>query len=280
MTSAVAGLAPALQSTRVDLTAGLRDGAAGSGRRRTRLRRAFLATQVTASTVLVACAGLFLHSLRNADDIDGGFEARGILNAPIELGRGRDAASSVTLVEQLESRLRELPGVAAVTAATVAPLTGSNAETSIQRDGDDVGNRHHTYFVSITPTYFATMRMSLVAGREFVASDRAGAPGVAIVNETLARQLWLDQSPLGKRIRFPCGGVLRATIPTKQLRTASDRRMTNGDMVIPYAYSDLTAMMDPGLKWSACRAPFATIRSAKRHRCFCMFPLPNSPIMD
>lgn len=147
----------------------------------------------------IATLGALLALL---DNIDGGFDARGILNAPIELGRGRDAASSVTLVEQLESRLRESPGVAAVTAATVAPLTGSNAETSIQSDGDDVGNRHHAYFVSITPTYFSTMRMTLVAGREFIASDRAGAPGVAIVNETFAEQLWPDQSPLGKRILF------------------------------------------------------------------------------
>ncbi len=258
---AVAGLAPALQSTRVDLAAGLRDGAAGSGRRRTRLRRAFLALQVTASTVLVACAGLFLHSLRNADNIDGGFDARGILNAPIELGRGRDAASSVTLVEQLESRLRESPGVAAVTAATVAPLTGSNAETSIQRDGDDVGNRHHTYFVSITPTYFATMRMSLVAGREFIASDRAGAPGVAIVNETFAKQLWPDQSPIGKRIRFDGGdgSWLEVVGVSRPIRYNSLGETPPVFLYVPFAQQS-----DHGLNLHVVLAPGASVPVVSR----------------
>ncbi|MEQ1692560.1 MAG: ABC transporter permease [Gemmatimonas sp.] len=198
----VAGLAPALQSTRVDLTAGLRDGAAGSSRRRTRLRRAFLALQVAASTVLVACAGLFLHSLRNADRIDAGFDTSGVLNAPIELGRGRDAAANATLIDQLLARTRDLPGVTAVTAASIAPLTGSNAETSVYPDGDAAGIGRQTYFVTVTPDYFTTMRMPLTSGREFAPTDRAGAPEVAIVNETFARELWPNESALGKRVRF------------------------------------------------------------------------------
>ncbi|MBL0170448.1 MAG: ABC transporter permease [Gemmatimonadaceae bacterium] len=261
MVVAVAGLAPALQSTRVDLTAGLRDGAVGGGRRRTRLRRAFLGLQVTASTVLVACAGLFLHSLRNADDIDAGFNARDILNAPIELGRGRDAASSITVVEQLEARLRESPGVTAVTAATVAPLTGSNAETSIQRDGDDAGARHHTYYVAITPDYFATMRMPLTAGREFASSDRAGAPGVAIVNETFAKQLFPGQSPLGKRIRLdgdhePWLEIVGVSRPI--------RYNSLGETPPVFLYVPFAQQADHGLNLHGVLAPGASVPGVSR----------------
>jgi predicted permease len=197
---AVAGLGPALQSTRIDITSALRDGAAGSSVRRTRLRRVFLGLQVTVSTVLVACAGLFLHSLRNADKIDAGFDTARILNAPIELGRGRDAASGSALISQVQSRVRELPGVVGVAGASIVPLSGNNAETSIALEGDAADARRQTYFVSVTPGYFATMRMPLVRGREFAETDRAGSTPVAIVNETMEKQFWPGASAIGKRI--------------------------------------------------------------------------------
>ena len=196
----VSGLGPALQSSRVDISSALRDGAAGSSARRTRLRRLFLGLQVAVSTVLVACAGLFLHSLRNADRIDAGFDTARILNAPIELGRGRDAAAGAALVAQVHSRVRELPGVVGVTGASIVPLSGSNAESAMYLEGDAADAQRQTYTVSVTPGYFSTMRMPLLRGREFTESDRAGATPVAIVNETMEKQLWPGASAIGKRI--------------------------------------------------------------------------------
>jgi len=196
----VAGLMPALQATRRDLTAGLREGAAGSGRRGSRLRRVFLGMQVAASTVLVACAALFLHSLSNAGEIDAGFDTAGILDARMDLGRNRDAASTNAFVEQLSARVRDIPGVTAVTSATVAPLTFENSEITLWIEGQESPDAIHTYFNVVGPGYFDSMRMSLVAGREFGTTDGIGASEVAVVNENFARRFYGAASPIGKRI--------------------------------------------------------------------------------
>lgn len=196
----VAGLAPALRATTGDLTAQLRDGAAGSGVRRTRLRRAFLGLQVAVSTVLVVCAGLFVQGLRQADRIDVGFPTAGILNARLELGRGRDDETMVAMIDRLRRRVAELPGVEGVTATSVVPLSGSNSGTTIHLEGMSEDQGISTYLSTVTPEYFSTMRIPLRAGREFLDTDRAGAPLAMIVNETLAAQLWPGQTALGKRL--------------------------------------------------------------------------------
>src|SRR5690606_16400270 len=132
---AVAGLTPALQSTRGDLTSDLRDGTAGGGSRRTRLRRLFLGMQVATSTVLVACASLFMQRLSHADPIDAGFDTSDILDARIELAQGRDSTATTLLLDRLLADVRGFPGVASATAASIAPLTGSNSGTSVYRPG-------------------------------------------------------------------------------------------------------------------------------------------------
>ncbi len=196
----VAGLLPALQGTRRDLTAGLREGAAGSGRRGGRLRRVFLGMQVTASTVLVACAALFLHSLGNAGEIDAGFDTAGILDARMDLGRQRDAAATNTLVTQLSQRVRDLPGVTAVTSATIAPLTFENSEAGIWIEGQDQQDATYTYFNAVGAGYFGAMRMPLVTGRDFAETDGLAAPGVAVVNERFAERFWPGENAVGKRL--------------------------------------------------------------------------------
>ena len=200
LTVLVAGLTPALQATRRDLNAGLREGAPGSGTRSTRLRRAFLGMQVAVTTVLLACAGLFLRSLQASGSVDIGFPTSGVVNARIDLGEARTGEDAAAFLEQLEQRLGALPGVTGVTNASMVPLTGENSQTSVFRDGvaDDEGTQ--TYLSRVGAGYFETMRIPLVAGREIASTDRIGAPAVAIVNETFARRFWPGESALGRRI--------------------------------------------------------------------------------
>jgi predicted permease len=200
LTVLAAGLTPALQATRRDLTAGLREGSAGSGVRGTRLRRAFLGVQVAVTTVLLACAGLFLRSLQASGSVDIGFPTSGVVDARLDLGEARMGEDAAAFLEQLEQRLGALPGVAGVTNASMVPLTGENSETRVFRDGvaDDEGTQ--TYLSRVGAGYFETMRIPLVLGRDIAPTDRMGAPPVAIVNETFARRFWPGENALGRRI--------------------------------------------------------------------------------
>jgi putative ABC transport system permease protein len=214
----VAGLVPAIRSTSGDLTATLRDGTTGSGLRRTRLRRAFLGLQVAVSTVLVVLAGLFVQGLRRAGGIDTGIATAGILDARLDFGRGREDAATIELLDRVHARIAALPGIDGVTATSVVPLTASNSGATIHREGDAEDAGVSTYLSTISPDYFATMRLPLLAGREFTAADGPGATPVMIVNETLAARYWPGQSALGKRLSIdgPAGpwreviGVSRA----------------------------------------------------------------------
>lgn len=236
---AVAGLAPAMRATRGDLTADLRDGTAGGGSRRTRLRRLFLGMQVSMSTVLVACAALFLQSLGNADPIDAGFDTSGILDARLELGQRNDAAATVELIDRLLARVRDLPGVEAATAASVAPLTASNSGSSVFLPGETDGRGTATYFVRVAPGYFGDMRMPLTTGREFAATDRDGSQPVVIVNETFAERLWPGESAVGKQLRFdsPTGPLREVVGVSRPIRYNSLGETPPIFLYLPYAQS-------------------------------------------
>jgi len=200
LTVLVAGLAPALQATRTDLTSGLRDGAPGSGLRGTRMRRAFLGVQVAMTTVLLACASLFLRSLQAAGSIAVGFDSAGIVNARLDLGEERTGEANVALVDRLEQRLGGLPGVNGVTTASIVPLAAENSGTEVYRQDAPDDRGQSTYRATVGAAYFSTMGIPLAAGREFNETDRLGAPPVAIVNQTFAERYWPGQNPLGKRV--------------------------------------------------------------------------------
>jgi predicted permease len=202
LTVLVAGLAPALQATRTDLTTGLREGAPGSGVRGTRLRRLFLGAQVMVTTVLLACAGLFLRSLQASGSVDVGFPTGGIADARLDLGEARTGDETAVFMEQLEQRLASVPGVTGVTSASVVPLTGENSQSGILLEGASADEPAPTYFNRVGAGYFGTMQIPIVAGREFASSDRQGTAPVVVVNETFARRFWPGESPLGRRIRF------------------------------------------------------------------------------
>jgi putative ABC transport system permease protein len=190
----VFGLAPARRAARFDLVSSLKDEAAGSAVRQ-RLRRSLVVGQVGVCTVLLMWSGLFIRSLSEIGSIDPGFDPQGVVLARIELDEiTHDRAFGEQLFMELEQQVEASAGVEAAGIATVVPLSLENEEFDVIRDGEgsDGGSpmRRRILANRLTPGWFDTVRIPVLAGRDFTAGDSEGAPPVAIVNETLARQFW------------------------------------------------------------------------------------------
>ncbi len=204
-TGLVFGLAPALQASRPELVTALKSQApppAAAGRTLSG-RNLLVAAQVAFSLVALIAAGLFLRSLSAAQATDPGFETRRLLtmNFDLELG-GYDPARGEVFLRQMLERVTAVPGVLEATVAQAGPLQGSFARSVFLEGQDATKNGTLIQVNGVGPRYFATVGVPLVRGRGFTAADRAGAPPVVVVNQTMAAKLWPGQEPIGKRFRF------------------------------------------------------------------------------
>ena len=196
------GTGPALRAASPSLVTMLR-GRDASGR--TRRRGVLIGVQSALCVLLLAVASLFLRSLASMRAVDPGFVAEGVIDVDIDLGllgkRGNDAEAFARIVDGAKT----LPGVESTTLTAVVPLTGSNMETRIAPEGTTLANRRDypaVYFQVVGRTYFATLRIPLVRGREFLESDTEASSPVAVVSETVARRLWPRGDALGRRLTF------------------------------------------------------------------------------
>jgi putative ABC transport system permease protein len=201
------GLLPARSALRVDLVSSLKIGSSGSPQRQ-RLRRLMVTTQVAICSALVVWSVLFVRSLGNIHSIEPGFDPSGIVVSTIELDRGAvDAERGDRILTEWTQRVAASPGVQSAAGATVVPLALTGREefdVSLPDDAD--GTRRRVVANRVTPGWFATVRIPLVAGHDFTWDDRRGSPAVAIVNETLARQFWHGEA-LGQRVLFGGGSL-------------------------------------------------------------------------
>lgn len=233
ITGVACGLAPARAAARIDPAAAIKRGREGE-RGRLPVRSVFVIAQAALSVLLVVCAILLARSLRNASAIDPGFAVGGleVVGLDLRLG-GYDTANGRAFAETLMSRIENLPGVEAAASARVVPLTrereGGRAWLP-EEVGDDRAIDGSQNIV--TPGYFRTIGLTLVAGRNFNAADRAGSPAVGIVNETLARRAWPGQSAVGKRLML---GVSRRPMEIVGVVRDSKYR-TIGESPTPFFY--------------------------------------------
>lgn len=207
VTGLLFGLVPALRATRRAVASTLRAGGRGSsgGTGASRLRDGLVVAELALSLVLLAGAGLMVKSMLRLQSTDPGFEPAGVLAARVRLGGERyDAVPARTaLLARAVERLGALPGVVSVSATSSAPLSGSNSSSRFDVDGRDVpeGQAPAAETRAVLPGYFATMRMPLLAGRDFTEAEaRDTAARVVVVNETMARRWWPGQDPLGRRV--------------------------------------------------------------------------------
>jgi predicted permease len=208
LTGLVFGLAPALQASRPEVSAALKD-ESGGGPPRRRLVSVFVAGQVAISLVLLVTAGLFLRSMQNARAMSPGFNPEGVEVADFDLRiQGYEEERGRRFYDELLARARALPGARGAALARMVPLDGSNMETGINVEGHEppAGRRSfQTDYNVVTPGYFETLGVPLVAGRDFTEADREGAPRVAVVNEALARRYWPGTQAVGQRFRIGHG---------------------------------------------------------------------------
>lgn len=201
------GLMPALQASKTDRVADLKDrtGAPTGSARWYGLRGILVMLQVALSLVALAGAGLFIHSLRNAQQVDPGFEVKHELVMFVNLAAEKyTQPQAETFYRDVVERLKALPGVAAASVADTAPFSGSLQRTTFtdQTDYTDPRNGKLTPIVAVAPGYFSTAGITLLTGREFDEHDDANASMVGIVNRALAESAWPGQDPLGKHLHF------------------------------------------------------------------------------
>jgi putative ABC transport system permease protein len=200
----LAGLAPALTSSRADVIPALKADVQG-GPERQRLRSAFVVAQVTFGIVLVVGAGLFARAMQHAAQIDPGFDPHGVELASLDFAlAGYTEASGRLFANQLVERVRALPDVRSAALAAIVPLgLGGLGLGGLSVPGvpPPPGRRFFSAdWNVVTPGYFETMKTALTAGRDFIAADRADSPSVVIVNETAARQWWPGGSAIGQTL--------------------------------------------------------------------------------
>jgi macrolide transport system ATP-binding/permease protein len=211
VTTLVFGLAPALAASRPSLVPSLKDSAGGAGGRhgRARLRKGLVVAQVALSLLLLVSAGLFLRTLQHASRIDPGFEARQGLFAGLGVPTGRyDSTTGPAFYRQLLDRVEEVPGVARAALTTYVPLTiGGGSDMSVRIEGYEPAEEERIiiYYAMVTPGYFETLGIPLVAGRDLEPRDAAGAPLAVVINETMAKRYWTDGDAVGRRVNYGAG---------------------------------------------------------------------------
>jgi putative ABC transport system permease protein len=202
LTTLLCGAAPALGSTRMNLLEALRRGAPGSTDR-LHLRHAYVIGQIALSFVLLVVASLCWRSqLRIVDadlgfDIDHGVVTRYGVQPALASAEAREA-----FADQVVARITSIPGVESAAVAGVVPLGGDALVASFHPAGrtDIPGTRPST--LSVGPGYFKVLSIPVLQGREFAASNRAGTPAVAIVNQTFAKTYFPDKPAIGQRIEI------------------------------------------------------------------------------
>ena len=207
-TTLVMGLVPALQTGKIDLAQSMKMESAGvlGGHGRAWLPSGLVLLQVSLSFVLLVGAGLLMQSLLKIRTASPGFDTRRVQDTAIDLvSAGYTPALAQAFQDALVERVRALPGVESAAFAKMTPLSYvSSAEAPIVVDGyqSPLEESPTVEYNEIGDSYFVTMGIPLVAGREFTRADDGKAALVAVVNETMAQRYWPGRSPLGQRLQL------------------------------------------------------------------------------
>ncbi len=209
LTSVLFGLAPALRVSRPDLNETLKDAgrSAGAGAHGSRLRGALVVAEMALALVLLICAGLLIQSVLRLRAVNPGFNPSNLLtmNVALPLAKYPKPQQRVEFHNRLVERLAVLPGVTAAGFTSVLPFSSNfdGRGLVVEDQPKPPGAEISVDLYIITPDYLRTMAIPLRAGRLLTEHDTEEAPKVAMINETMARALWPNQDPLGKRIKFP-----------------------------------------------------------------------------
>jgi predicted permease len=199
-TALLFGLAPALAASRVSLDSVLRGARSSRG---VRLRPALVVFQIALCTMLLAGAGLLVRSLQQLHGMDPGFDAGHVVTFTIYPGlSGYSQERTDKLRLALLDRVRALPGVASAASASRAVMRGSGLKMSVLPEGRPIteADSLNTSVNTVSPEYFDTMGIHILAGRGFQDSDRSAKPARVLINETFAQAFFPHVDPVGRRL--------------------------------------------------------------------------------
>ncbi len=236
LTGLLFGLVPAIQSSKPELVAALKDqDAGGGGAQRFNLRNALVVAQLALSLVALLGAGLFLRSMTAAQQLDLGFDPDSLVAITHDVGlAGYDQARGEGFHQQVIERVEALPGVERAALATAGPLQGSIMRSVLMPGADSDQERTFVQVNTVGPGYFETVGIPVVDGRPFSAIDRADAQPAVIVNETMAERFWPNESAVGKTFRFFGQDEMVVVGTAKDIKYN-----TPGEDPQPYAYRPL-----------------------------------------
>ncbi len=202
------GLVPALRLARPDLQGMLKEGgrSLGAGSPRDRMRSGLLVVEVALALVLLVGAGLLIRSAVQLGRVELGFEPTRVLTAQVAVPQGgeRNLPRSFQVFERVVAEVRRLPGVESAALATILPLSRNNSSSTVNLDrpeprpGEDLEGNVRV----VTPGYFKTLGVPLLAGRDLDGRDRQGGRPVVVVNRALARQAWPGREAVGQRLWY------------------------------------------------------------------------------
>lgn len=197
------GLAPALQATKPDLVTALKEegGAFGHRLSQARLRRFLVVGQVAASLVLLIGAGLLARGLARAQTTDPGYETKKVWIVSVSLGS--DKAKAIVLYRSVIDRLQALPQVKSLCLVERAPMLGHRmTPIRVEEGRDSTASITSKVLCNIvSPTYFPTLGIPIVRGRNFTDQENKEAAPVVIVSESTARRFWPGEDAIGKRLK-------------------------------------------------------------------------------
>ena len=211
-----AGLVPAVQTSRPDLTSALKSSARTGGGQRARTRSALLILQSALAVVLLVGAGLFVRSLQSVVNQHMGVDTDRVITGFLPLSSAGYTKPEVrTVYASALERVRALPGIEHAAIALTIPFGPSFGERVRLSNGDSLPPADGPFVNAIGPDYFTSIGARLIAGRDFTTSDVAGAPRVTIISEAMARRLWRSRPAIGQCLligreadSLPCAHVI------------------------------------------------------------------------
>ena len=201
LTSVLFGMLPAFATRRLDLRSAIASRGATGGDR-LRLRQALIVSEVALTVVLLAASGLVIRTLLHLETLPPGFNPNGVMVAKASLDDARfhDPAAFRKLLDESTAAMRQIPGVENAAVGLSLPYERTLNDRVTLSDGKEAGQQDGTDLVYVTPGYFGTLQMPVLAGRVFTDDDGAAAQHVAVVNRAFARKFYGGTNPVGRFI--------------------------------------------------------------------------------
>jgi len=248
--SIVFGLVPAWRASKTDINSTLKEAVRGAGARGARdiVRSTLIAAEVALALVLLVGAGLLIRSAIETQRVPTGFNPQGVFSGRFSLPAAKyeSAAALLQATQAIEAQTAAVPGVRRAAIASNVPGVGTFSNGLVpEGEAPELRNVRQSMARFVSPGYFEVMGLPIVRGRGFTDADRAGAPLVMVVNQTLAQRLWPNQDPIGRRVNGSAPTAAKVVIGV----VADVRWRGPGGAVDAEFYQPLAQLDDMAWNW-------------------------------